>query len=153
IHAGIIPGVQVGTLTGFERQRLIQDGEQVGNWRATHGTADRSWSSEPPAPHSCTRGRIPTPATEPGRAHGEGKVSPQGTGVGLSTCGASRDSDWRRWWATWCLPSWAVTPPTSPYSWAPTGLLVPPNRCWTFSSRGTDESSLTALRMVDSCTS
>ncbi|XP_070319155.1 uncharacterized protein [Odocoileus virginianus] len=31
VPAGIIPGVQVGTPTGFERQGLIQDGEQVGN--------------------------------------------------------------------------------------------------------------------------
>ena len=33
-HAGISPGVQVGTLTGFERQELTQDGEQVGNVRS-----------------------------------------------------------------------------------------------------------------------
>ena len=33
VHAGIIPGVQVGTQTGFERQGLIQDREQVGNGR------------------------------------------------------------------------------------------------------------------------
>ena len=33
IHAGISPVVQVGTLTGFERQELIQDGEQVGKFR------------------------------------------------------------------------------------------------------------------------
>lgn len=33
VHAGIIPGVHVGTPTGFERQGLIQDGEQVGNGR------------------------------------------------------------------------------------------------------------------------
>ena len=31
VHVGIRPAVQVGTLTGFERQGLIQDGEQVGN--------------------------------------------------------------------------------------------------------------------------
>ena len=33
--------------------------------RAPHGTAGRSLPSEPPAPHPCTRGRSPTPATEP----------------------------------------------------------------------------------------
>ena len=33
VHAGISPGVHVGTLTGYERQGLIQDGEQVGNGR------------------------------------------------------------------------------------------------------------------------
>ena len=33
VHAGISLGVQVGTLTGFERKELIQDGEQVGNGR------------------------------------------------------------------------------------------------------------------------
>ena len=33
VHAGISPGVQVGTLTGFERQQLIPDGEHVGNGR------------------------------------------------------------------------------------------------------------------------
>ena len=33
VHAGITLGVQAGTLTGFERQGLIQDGEQVGNGR------------------------------------------------------------------------------------------------------------------------
>ena len=33
VHAGMSPSVQVGTLTGFERQGLIQDGEQVGNRR------------------------------------------------------------------------------------------------------------------------
>ena len=29
VHVGISPGMQVGKLTGFERQGLIQDGEQV----------------------------------------------------------------------------------------------------------------------------
>ncbi|XP_043782253.1 uncharacterized protein LOC122709172 [Cervus elaphus] len=152
VHVSIIPGVQVGTPTGFERQGLIQDGEQVGNGRAPHGTADRSRSSEPPAPSPRTRGRSLTPATEPREGTG-GKVCPRGTGMRPAGCGASRDADWRCWWATWCLPSWAVTPPTSPHSWAPTGLLGPPSRCWTFSSRGTDASSLTAMRMVDPCTS
>ena len=33
VHAGISSGVQVGTLTGFERPGLIQDGEQVGKGR------------------------------------------------------------------------------------------------------------------------
>ena len=33
VYAGIIAGVQAGTLTGFEIQGLIQDGEQVGNGR------------------------------------------------------------------------------------------------------------------------
>ena len=33
VHAGIIPGVQAGTLTGFEREGLIQDGELVRNGR------------------------------------------------------------------------------------------------------------------------
>ena len=32
-HAVISPGVQLGTLTGFERKGLIQDGELVGNGR------------------------------------------------------------------------------------------------------------------------
>ena len=33
VLTGIIPGVQVWTPTGFERQGLVQDGEQVGNGR------------------------------------------------------------------------------------------------------------------------
>ena len=33
VYAGIIPGVQAGTLTGFEVQGLIQDGEEVDNGR------------------------------------------------------------------------------------------------------------------------
>ena len=32
-HAVISPGVQLGTLIGFERKGLIQDGEPVGNGR------------------------------------------------------------------------------------------------------------------------
>ena len=32
-HAVISPGVQLGTLTGFESKGLIQDGEAVGNGR------------------------------------------------------------------------------------------------------------------------
>ena len=32
-HAVISPGVQLGSLTGFERKGLIQDGEPVGNGR------------------------------------------------------------------------------------------------------------------------
>ena len=33
VHAVISPSVQLGTLTGFERKGLIQDGELVGNGR------------------------------------------------------------------------------------------------------------------------
>ena len=33
IHAVISLGVQLGTLTGFERKGFIQDGEPVGNGR------------------------------------------------------------------------------------------------------------------------
>ena len=58
--------------------------------------------------------------------HPRGKVCPWGTGMRPSWFGASRDADWRHWWATWCLNFWAVTPPTSPHSWEPPGLLVPP---------------------------
>ena len=32
-HAVISPSVHMGTLTGFERKGLIQDGELVGNGR------------------------------------------------------------------------------------------------------------------------
>ena len=32
-HVVISPSVQLGTLTGFERKGLIQDGEPVGNGR------------------------------------------------------------------------------------------------------------------------
>ena len=32
-HVVISPGVELGTLTGFERKGLIQDGEAVGNGR------------------------------------------------------------------------------------------------------------------------
>ena len=32
-HAVISPGVQLGTLTGFDRKGLIQDAELVGNVR------------------------------------------------------------------------------------------------------------------------
>ena len=32
-HVVISPGVELGTLTGFERKGLIQDGEPVGNGR------------------------------------------------------------------------------------------------------------------------
>ena len=32
-HAVISPGVQLATLTGFDRKGLIQDGEAVGNGR------------------------------------------------------------------------------------------------------------------------
>ncbi|XP_055445335.1 uncharacterized protein LOC129658234 isoform X2 [Bubalus kerabau] len=102
-----------------------------GHLRVPHQIADRSGSTEHPAPSPCMRGRSPTPTTEPRPGTG-GKACPQGTGMRPAGCGASGDADWRRWWATWCLPSWAVTPPTSPHSWAPTGLLAPPSRCWTF---------------------
>ncbi|XP_023586612.1 ral guanine nucleotide dissociation stimulator isoform X2 [Trichechus manatus latirostris] len=50
-------------------------------------------------------------------------------------CGQSRQAHWKSWWNTWCLPSRAVTSPTSPSSCAPTEPSPPPNRFWTCCSK------------------
>lgn len=58
-------------------------------------------------------------------------------------CGPSRPARWRGWWSTWCRPSGAKTPPTSPSSSAPTDPSPPPSRCWISCSTGKENLLLT----------
>ena len=57
-HAVISPGVQQGTLTGFERKGLIQDGEPVGKREVSMGPGLSTESCTHSLPRSCVEGYV-----------------------------------------------------------------------------------------------
>ena len=54
-HVVISPGVELGTLTGFERKGLIQDGEAVGNGGESGPRSVNSELHKQPARDLCER--------------------------------------------------------------------------------------------------